>query len=130
MYAIEKQPYGYRITFAGFIKGDEMSQWLEEAEQHLARQRGPFGVVVDMRDLKPLASDAQQALQTGQRKFKAGGMERSAVILQNPIITLQFKRVAHETGIDAWERYIDSSKIADFEAKATAWVRSGSEPDA
>ena len=130
MYSIERTGYGYKITFAGFIRSDEMRSWVKESEGHLSRQSGSFGVVVDMRDLKPLAPDAQRHLQDGQRAYKAKGMLRSAVILNSPIITLQFKRMAAETGIGAWERYLDASKVADWEPKATAWVTAGTEPEA
>jgi len=34
-------------------------------------------------------------------------MVRSVVILANTITKLQFKRIAQETGIYQWERYID-----------------------
>jgi hypothetical protein len=129
MYAINRYPYGFKITFGGSINADEMSQWLKDAERQLTSQTGSFGVMVDMRDLKPLAPDAQAVLQTGQKLFKAKGMQRSAVILQNPIITLQFKRLAQETGISAWERYLDASKSPAWESAATSWLKSGVDPE-
>jgi hypothetical protein len=129
MHSIEKVSYGYRIVFGGFIKADEMLEWVRESDTHLAHQAGAFGVLVDMRELKPLPSDAQVHLQNGQKLYKAKGMQRSAVILQNPVITMQFKRMAQETGIYQWERYLDASKTADWEKKAVAWLTSGTDPD-
>lgn len=129
MYSIERQPYGFKLTFSGFIKGDEMTRWLHESERDLAGQVGPFSVLVDMRELKPLPTDAQQVMEAGQKQYKAKGMRRSAVVLQNPVITMQFKRTAQQTGIYEWERYLDASKTADWEAKALAWVSSGVDPD-
>jgi hypothetical protein len=128
MYAIDRSHYGYKITFSGFMSAGEMSQWLKDSQASLSAQAGPFGVMVDMRELKPLAAEAQAVLQSGQKLFKARGMVRSAVILQNPIITLQFKRLAQETGIFAWERYIDASKTDSWEAKAWAWIESSVDP--
>jgi hypothetical protein len=128
MYSITRFPYGYKITFQGSINADEMSKWLKESQQHLATQSGPFGVMVDMRELKPLASDPQAVLQAGQKLYKAKGMVRSVVILQNPIITLQFKRLAQETGIAAWERYIDASKSSNWEPRGKAWLESAVDP--
>jgi len=129
MFKIERQGYGYKITFGGFMRADEMRTWVEESQRVLMTQTGSFGVVVDMRDLKPLPSDAQDLMQNGQRLYKAKGMARSAVILQNSILTLQFKRIAQETGIYGWERYIDASKVIGWEQAATAWVASGADPD-
>lgn len=40
--------------FSGFIKEEEMAQWVAESKQ--------FMVWVDMRDLKPLLEAAQQAM--------------------------------------------------------------------
>jgi hypothetical protein len=128
MHSIEKTTYGYKLCFGGFIKADEMLAWVKDAERHLASQIGPFGVIVDMRELKPLPSDSQTHLQAGQKLFKATGMQRSAVVLHNPVITLQFKRMAQETGIYQWERYFDSS-VTGWESKANAWVTAAVDPD-
>ncbi len=129
MYTIERQPYGFRLVFGGFIKREEMSQWVKEAERHLATQTVPFGVLVDMRELKPLPPDSQSVMEGGQKLFKMKGMQRSAVALQNAVITLQFKRIAQESGIYAWERYLDASKTPNWQTKAIAWIVSGTDPD-
>ena len=46
-------------------------------------------------------------MQEGQKLFKNAGMERSVVILSTAMVTMQFKRIAKETGIYEWERYIE-----------------------
>ena len=60
-----------------------------------------------------------------EQEIKQKGMERSAVILANATVTLQFKRIARETGIDAWERYVDASSVPDFETAAVDWITKG-----
>ncbi|HMV41143.1 MAG TPA: hypothetical protein PK079_09135 [Leptospiraceae bacterium] len=60
-----------------------------------------------MRTLKPLPPESQIHMQEGQKLYKEKGMVRSVVILANTITKLQFKRIAQETGIYQWERYID-----------------------
>jgi hypothetical protein len=42
-------------------------------------------------------------------------MDRSVVILANSVTTMQFRRIAQETGIYQWERYIDASKVTNWE---------------
>jgi hypothetical protein len=130
MYRIEKKPYGYRMLFSGFIKNDEMKAWAQEVKATLAApQAKEFGVFVDMRDLKPLDDAAKATMVEGQLIFKDKGMVRSVVILNSPILTMQFKRLAKESGIYQWERYVDASVVSDFEKVGEDWVGKGIDPD-
>lgn len=129
MYKIEKTVYGFKLTFEGFIKTEEMKQWIEESKKVLANKTGKFGIFVDMRNLKPLPSDAQQLMVEGQSVYKQKGMERSVVIVDSSILAGQFKRLALSSGIYKWERYIDASSNHDFEKKGEDWIKSGIDPD-
>lgn len=129
MYKIDKTKYGYRLTFGGFITKDEMEKWLEESKKILKTTSRKFGVFVDMRTLKPLVSEAQDAMKEGQKLYKQKGMERSVVILENAITTLQFKRIAQETGIYDWERYIDAFVTSDWERVGLDWLTKAIDPD-
>jgi hypothetical protein len=82
-----------------------------------------------MRNLKPLPPDAQASMEEGQKLYKQKGMERSVVILNSASLTMQFKRIAKETGIYEWERYVDASKTADWEKVGLDWVKKGVDPD-
>ncbi|MGA7722790.1 MAG: hypothetical protein WCA84_16610 [Ignavibacteriaceae bacterium] len=129
MYQIEKKSYGVKLTFAGLIAKDEMQKWVAESAKITKSLPSKFGVFVDMRDLKPLAADSQLVMQEGQKLFKNAGMERSVVILSTAMVTMQFKRIAKETGIYEWERYIDSSKTADWEEIGIKWLEDKIDPD-
>lgn len=129
MYKIEKTGYGIKLTFSGTIKREEMAKWVEDSKIAIKSLPKSFGVFVDMKDLAPLAPDAQEEMQKGQLAFKNAGMIRSAVILKSTTISMQFKRTAKETGIYAWERYIDASKNEDWEEKGRKWVSTGVDPD-
>ncbi len=128
MYSIEKRPTGLLLTFNGLVSADEMAKWATEAKSILARQQGDFGVIVDMRKLSPLPPEAQKIMVETQATFKKMGMKRSAVILENAITTAQFRRLAKESGIDAWERYINSIATPTWSDAAVKWVRDGAEP--
>jgi hypothetical protein len=117
------------LTFGGFIQKEEMDNWLSESRKQLVGTLAPFGVVVDMRDLSPLPADAQAVMVSGQKLYKQAGMQRSAVILNNPITTAQFHRLAKESGIYAWERYLDASSEPRWREKAVNWTKSGIDPD-
>ena len=45
------------------------------------------------------------------------------------VVTLQFKRLARESGIYAWERYFDASKLTNWERVAEDWIIQGTDPD-
>lgn len=128
MYLIEKTEYGFHLTFGGKILESEMSAWVEESRQLLTEQRGKFSVFIDMRTLEPIASESQVKMQKGQRLYKQMGMERSVVILESAILARQFQRIARQTGILAWERYIDASVVKDWEKVALDWIENAVEP--
>lgn len=129
MYKIEKTSYGVKIFFGDVIVKSEMMNWLSESQKIVKTLSNKFGILVDMRELLPLAADTQTVLQEGQKLYKEKGMERSVVILNSPILTMQFKRLAKETGIYAFERYIDSSKNSNWEAMAKEWIVNAKDPD-
>lgn len=129
MYKIEKNPWGYKLTFADFITADEMAKWVDESKAALAGAPSQFGIFVDMRTLKPLDPESQKLMQDGQKLYKGKGMQRSVVILANSVLAMQFKRIGKETGIYEWERYIDASKTTNFEQVGLAWLKDGVDPD-
>ncbi len=129
MYKIEKKPFGFKLVFGDAIEVDEMKRWSAESAKALVGQSGKFGVLVDMRTLKPLKADAQAVMVEGQKQYKVKGMERSAVAVPNAIVAMQFKRLAQDSGIYQWERYIDCAKHPDWENVAEAWLVSGKDPD-
>ena len=129
MYRIEKTAYGYRLTFSGFIQAAEMEQWVEDSRRALAAAPEKFGVLVDMRTLKPLTADAQAVMQEGQELYKQKGMVRSAVVVDSAVTRMQFQRIAKASGIYQWERYIDGSSVENWEQVATDWITKAIDPD-
>jgi hypothetical protein len=129
MYKIDKKDYGYLLTFSGMINLEEMSKWVEDSKKALTGAPSSFGVIIDMRDLKPLAADVKKKMEEGQILYKEKGMARSAVILSSAVLTLQFKRIAQESGIYKTERYINASKVSNWEKVASDWVKNEIDPD-
>lgn len=130
MFNIEKKNYGVALTFDGFIKKEEMQEWVNETKKVVPTMNNAFGVLVDMRTMKTLPRDSQELMQEGQILFKQKGMERSVVILNSATVTMQFKKIAKETGIYQWERYIDASKVINWETVAKSWLEKAIDPDA
>lgn len=129
MYKIEKKDFGYKLTFSDTIPASEMKLWVEESKKTLVAAPHEFGIFVDMRTLHPLVDEAKKLMEEGQKLYKQKGMKRSVVILSSAIIAMQFKRLARESGIYQFERYIDASSVADWEKVGIAWITNGVDPD-
>jgi hypothetical protein len=123
VYKIDKTDLGFNLTFAGDMTKDEVEKWYTESERALIGQQSPFGVIIDMRTLAPLPVEAQEVMVRGQSMYRSRGMERSCVILDDAITTIQFMRLARQSGIFKYERYINASAHRDWLAKARNWVR-------
>jgi hypothetical protein len=129
MYSIETADYGFRLTFGGFMKKPEMETWLAESQTKLKTAPRTFSVLIDMRTMKPIPPDAKEVMEKGQALYKNSGMQRSCVILLSATLTYQFKQIAKTSGIYAFERYIAADDTPDWEQKAIAWIKSGTDPD-
>lgn len=128
MHKIERKASGYLLTFGGVMSAEEMKEWVAESRRALESEKGGFCVIVDMRTLAPIGADVQGIMISGQQLYKASGMTRSSVIVNNAITAIQFQRLARESGIYAWERYFDGAAPGCFEA-AIAWGRDAIDPD-
>jgi hypothetical protein len=132
MHRIEETKYGYKLVLEGFLQRDEVGQLLTAMKEKIKpREKGQtFPLLLDMRKSNAFPSDAREILKQCLLFCKESGMQRNAVILASAIATLQARRIAKETGIDRWARYIDaSSRPNDWEKAAVDWLTLGVEPD-
>lgn len=129
MYSITKEAYGIKLVFSDLIGAEEMTKWVADAKASITGMPKDFGVFVDMRKLVPLQPEVQQIMVEGQIAFKGAGMVRSVVVVENPLTAMQFKRLAKNSGIYQWERYLSSSTETDWEKKGIAWIKDGVDPD-
>jgi len=125
VYRIENTSYGLKLSFSGTIARPEMEAWSAEVLPACSRAGARFGVLVDMRELKPLQPDVQSLMVQTQAQIKAAGLVRSCVILSSKILTMQFERLAKESGIISFQRYVDASANSDYEAIALEWITKG-----
>jgi hypothetical protein len=129
MYKIEKKDYGVKLTFGGTMSAGEMKKWQEESKKTIATLGNDFGVLIDMRTLNAIDQETQVIMGEGQRLYKEKGMKRSAVILNSPTTTLQFKKIARQSGIASFERYIDASTNSNWELSSISWLKDNKDPD-
>jgi N-glycosylase/DNA lyase len=129
MYKMERNGNVFYQTFSDFLTEQELTKWIEESEKALAGVKGQkFYVFADLRTLKPLTPAAGQLMAKGQEMYRKSGMERSVVILADAVTSMQFMRLAKQSGIDAWERYIDASTKPNFKEVGMDWLLNKKEP--
>lgn len=128
MYKIERQSYGVKITFKGFINPEEMQAYKDEFKIMLDLLPPQFGLLGDMSDMKPLPPESQ-AILSAHPERTAGRIARSATIINSALIKMQTRRLSKEWKQDEGKRYIDVSKEVNWETKAEQWIVDGIEPD-
>jgi len=132
MYKVETTEYGIKLAVSGVISLDEANEWLLEYREKLVEvitRNEPFGHMVDLRGFEPTSPEVQEVTKVCMSEFVRGGGQRSAVILDNAIASMQIRRLALETGIYKLERYIDAKKYPNAEDRAYAWIVGGVNPN-
>lgn len=124
-----KTPYGYKSVFTGYFTPEEAHAWFEDVKRAVAGKR-QFGQLIDVRGQSANPPETNAVIQEAMAYVRQQGMQRSAVVLSSALITMQIKRLAKQTGMDAWERYIDASANPNWERAALAWIEKGVDPDA
>lgn len=128
MYKIEQTEIGFKLTFSGTVTKEELEPWFQESKNALIKCKKPFGVIVDMRNLELLPPDVQAEIVKGQMLYRNSGLQRSAIILRDPTVTVQFMGLAKKSGIYNYERFIDASSDAQWEKHAEEWAGFGIDP--
>jgi hypothetical protein len=61
--------------------------------------------------------------------FEDTGLQRSVVVLRSSGINTQFRRLAKDSGVFRFERYINAAEDPDWLEHALAWPESQADPD-
>ncbi len=125
----QSTPYGYRSTISDVLPEAEAKAWFEDVKRAVGT-RSNFGQLIDLRRQKAYGPETNAIIQEAMTYVRARGMQRSAVVLASAVTALQIKRLAKETGMYAYERYIDASADPNWEQTALAWIERGVDPDA
>src|SRR5512139_3896429 len=129
MYRIERKPYGVRLTMAGSMSVEEARGWLEESYTVVPRLGGEFSVFVELLCLETTSAEVRAVMMEGQRYYRRWGMRRSVVIVSSEKQAMEFRRIALESGIYEWERYVSAEATPDWEEVGLAWIEHGTDPD-
>jgi hypothetical protein len=129
VYKIDRTPYGLRLTLAGMMTTDEVRRWERDVVHALHELERPFGVFVDMRQLAPLSDEDQGGIKHAQIRARQLGMRRSVVIVESAEVAREFERIARQTGIHLYERYIYAVDDPHWEQRGLDWIVDGIDPD-
>lgn len=126
MYKIEQRQTGFLLKLSGKISAEEMSNFYNDCRKILDSlpKNSSFGCIIEMIGLEPLDLESASVLKIVQKYFKLKGMERSAVIVDNPKIKSNLINYAVQTGIIHYERYFDVSDV-NYKKHAVNWVKFG-----
>jgi hypothetical protein len=128
VYRIDETDYGYRVTLEGFLQRDDAAALLGETRRRVRPRADGFALLLDLRGARAFPAEAQEVLKQVILHCRGAGMERNAVLLNSAIAALQTRRLARETGIDRWIRYIDVSSEPEWERAAAGWLERAIEP--
>jgi len=128
MYAIGPLPCGFQIVFAGEVTTRELLAWLEDVRRHIVAPPKNFGLLLDLRSLAPLSPSATRVLAKGLRLCQERGLGRTAVVVLSRSTQLEFTRLAKESGIYQWERYLSVEDTPDWHGRGVAWISQGIDP--
>ena len=126
MYKIEKKSFGVQLTFEGFVHPEEMAEYKKEFRLILDLLPERFGILSDLRNMKPLPPESQQIL-SANPEWTSGRVIRSATILNSSLVKLQSKRLATEWKQGETKRYIDAAQHPNWEELAINWIENGVE---
>jgi len=122
-------PFGYRTAISSPFTPAEATVWFADVKRIVGAPH-KFGQFIDLRGQKAASDDTNVIIQDAMKWVREQGMERSAVVVANSVTKMQILRLAKEVGMYAYERYFDASVEPEWEAKATAWIEKGTDPDA
>lgn len=127
MYKIEVTDFGFKLTLSGHLPKEEAQAYKDEMIEIMPILPEKFGILVDMRELKPLGPESQ-AIITSSQEIVAHRLTRSVTVVNSTILFMQFRRLSKESHVIDTKRFIDASKTADWEQVARNWIVDAVDP--
>lgn len=130
MHQIEEKPYGFKVRFEGFLKGEDIARFSDQMQRQMADQPpGEFAVLVDLRETRTFPPEAQTELMKIISFCHENGMTRNVIVVNSAITKIQANRLARESGI-VDIRFLDAAHDDEWETTAEDWLIRGKEPQA
>jgi hypothetical protein len=129
MYRIDETDYGFKLTFGDTIDKEAMTRWYTAVMSVINSQTGSFGMMVDMRRLKPVSAEIEDYLQKVKDSARRKGMVRSVVILSDAVTMMCLRRNAKRNKTYRYERYINANIEPGWEQVGREWLLNEVDPD-
>ena len=127
MHSIEERPYGFKVSFEGFLKGEDIARFSEQMQRSLPPGQQEFAVLVDLRETRTFPPEAQAELMKIISFCHERGMNRNVIVVNSAITKIQANRLARESGVGDI-RFIDAAHDPHWERTAEDWLVRGKEP--
>lgn len=127
MYKIEVTDFGFKTTFSGHLPKEEAQGYKDELLSLMSSLPEKFGILVDMRELRPLGPESQ-AIITSSQGLVADRLTRSATVVNSTILFMQFRRISKESHVIDTKRFVDASKTTDWESVSRNWIVDALDP--
>lgn len=127
MHNIEERPYGFKVSFEGFLKGEDIARFSEQMQKSLPSNQQEFAVLVDLRETRTFPPEAQAELMKIISVCHQQGMNRNVIVVNSAITKIQANRLARESGVGDI-RFIDAAHDPNWEQTAEDWLIRGKEP--
>jgi hypothetical protein len=128
MQIIEKTDYGFRITNSGLLTLPEAESFKFKLLEKLSGHQSSFSLLVDIRGLIPLEPEVAEVIKEIMRTCAQMSIIRAAIVVSSPVIKAQQQQMSYDSLTAQFDRTIDASKYLDWEERALAWVKEGTEP--
>lgn len=128
MYTIEKTDYGLHVVMGGVYAEQEIRQYIIEKEKILATIEGPYSLLIDLRTAMPPSPEDAKLLAGSQRRLREGNLQRTAIVVASPVLTVSAKQVGFLSGADDSTRIILVSRMPHWKEAALGWILEGIEP--
>lgn len=102
------------LRHLGRLTTDDCLRMAEEVRERVRRLAGhPFTVLVLAQEGKALPPEGRRVMEELQQWCRRTGMTRSAVVILDPAMLYQYRRMGRLTGIGATEGYFATQEDAE-----------------
>ena len=128
MHKIEERLYGFKVTVSGIIEEAEAEEIGATLFALIGTRKTPFGLLIDCRNLVPLASAVAITIEEGYAACSQTGCKAVVAVINSPVIRGQLMQMSCSAASTDRDRVIDASKDLDWEKKAVLWLTDAIEP--
>lgn len=126
--AIKKEFYGIYLTLSGKICAMQVKQWMEDIKPMLHTMNKKFNLIVDLREVLPLCSEAATVLTYARAYLHGKGLHRTAIVYESSASIIELMSKFNQLSNDPNERHVSCMVDANWKETALNWVSKGIEP--